>query len=307
MGVQRTTAILLVVGCLVVAASATRRLGDSNHGGAVLQAGAEPSTSCTQFTACGTCVAAQGSGKIRSGYQCIWDVNTGSCHSDKSERQDGWARNVAGCTAAIKTGVKAMQATYAAFACMDAARFAQCINPKVKEAVLAREAEAKEQQAPDKFRGHFPPHVATRAFIQNKKTESMSLKLEAAKNGNDWSDIPADLDATARALEGVKAGVCTSFAYIMYSKIKATYPKLITRLEIVDNGETSLGTHLFLLVNREGAAVAVGDVVPPISTWGAGFIADAWEASLGYDLVSTELGPNHGKKKGQRVVFAQTF
>ena len=90
---------------------------------------------------------------------------------------------------------------------MDAQRFATCINPKVKDAVLQREKAANAEPAPAAFRGHFPPQIATRGFVQTKKTESMNMKLKTASKDGDFSGIPAALAQTATQLDGVKAGV----------------------------------------------------------------------------------------------------
>lgn len=149
----------------------------------------------------------------------------------------------------------------ASYACLDASRFSNCINPRNKIMILDRYNRARDRKAKD---------------------AGMSAGMQF---GIGWN---------AKALRGVydrvvaeRAGVCTSFAKAAAHIMTRNNTVNIPKIEIV--GYTN---HVFLIVGRQKGNVAVTGQgffskhkLQDYIHWGSGWvIVDVWAGAMGWPM-----------------------
>lgn len=214
---------------------------------------------------CGLCVGHSGTHAIFFSHNCAWDLATAECHRRKSGRAaPRWAARNEDCLTGVKATFDSWRPAFLDFAVQDLGSFGGNANPT--------------------WRARLDNNLATLSEENLRKATTATTSLAVKfRGGNVEGVVKSGQDAI-----GARAGVCTTFAAIVLAKVCEARlgGNEVTRVEIVDNGVTSQSaTHLYTIINRAGGAVAPKAAIPAPGTWNGGFVADAWNAALGYPIV----------------------
>ncbi|HKY69890.1 MAG TPA: hypothetical protein VJ205_03245, partial [Gammaproteobacteria bacterium] len=145
--------------------------------------------------------------------------------------------------------------SYSEYVCSDALTFRGCIYPQKKDEILKR----------------------TQVYLKSGKglLNEASVLLGSQPNRLTKQYSALQIKNTAKIIDQLRAGCCTTLALSAANKMMQAYPSEKTEIVVHNRGR---GSHCFVIVNRKE-----GSNLNDITTWGPDvLVVDPWVASLGH-------------------------
>ena len=172
--------------------------------------------------------------------------------------------------------------TMSRYACMDAARFSGCCSNNRDY--------------------YYTFQIINRAYLiresyTTRYTDYLTSEQKAPGDNSVINNVKGFSDcagAVRTYLNKAQAGICTTFAWAAASPLidritkesRSKTASLLKRVEVV-----AYPNHIFVIVNRDGAALARNEKLPGNADWGDGvFEVDVWFATLGHPIIYKGVG-----------------